>query len=104
MTQHYIYVYRHVHITLMYATGLCCCRDRPPQHPLEDDSGWYLHKPEKKYINFNDATKHADLDTLKDALSRGVSVDIPDKYYKTPLMIACVNGNIEVMKFLVERG
>ena len=55
-------------------------------------------------MNVNDATKHADLDTLKDALNRGVNVDIRDKYFKTPLMIACVNGNMQVVKFLVDKG
>ena len=55
-------------------------------------------------MNINDAAKHADLDTLRDAFERGVSVDIRDKYFKTPLMIACVNGSLNVVKFLVERG
>ena len=55
-------------------------------------------------MNLNEATKHADLDTLKDAFDKGVSVDIRDKYFKTPLMIGCVNGNLEVVSYLVERG
>ena len=52
----------------------------------------------------SDATKHKDLETLKDALARGMDIDIRDKFYKTPLMIACADANIEVARFLVERG
>lgn len=34
----------------------------------------------------------------------GVPVDIRDKFYQTPLMIAAVNGDLETTKFLLECG
>lgn len=34
----------------------------------------------------------------------GVPVDIRDKYYKTPLMIAAANGDLETTEFLLECG
>ena len=79
-------------------------RDNAPRHPLQDDSGWYLNHPEATYINVNDAVKHSDLQTLGDALARGMPVDVQDKYYKTPLMIASAYGNLTVVKFLMEHG
>ena len=41
---------------------------------------------------------------MKDAFAQGVPVDTRDKFYKTPLMAACAVGNIDVVKFLVEKG
>jgi hypothetical protein len=95
-----MYISRHIHFT---DTGRFD-RDRPPGHPLEDDSAWYLHHPEKTYINICDASKHQDIDTLKDALANGTSIDTRDKYYKTPLMVACAGGNLEMVKFLIKNG
>jgi len=37
-------------------------------------------------------------------ISSGVPVDIRDKFYKTPLMIAAANGDLETTKFLLECG
>ena len=91
---------RHIHFTDTARFD----RDNPPEHPLQDDSGWYLHQPDKAYMNLNIASKHKDIETLKDAFARGVSVDMRDKYYKTPLMIAAVNGRIDMVQFLVENG
>jgi len=34
----------------------------------------------------------------------GVPVDIRDKFYKTPLMIAAANGDLETTKFLLQCG
>ncbi|XP_074648459.1 ankyrin repeat and EF-hand domain-containing protein 1-like isoform X2 [Tubulanus polymorphus] len=78
--------------------------DAPPHHPLKDDSSWYLHQPEKSYININDAAKNSDLESLKIAFQRGTPVDTRDKYYKTPLMAACSNSNIEVVRYLLNQG
>lgn len=91
---------RHIHFTDTARFD----RDKPPAHPLQDDSGWYLHSPEKAYMNVNVASKHSDMETLKDAFCKGLHVDMRDKYYKTPLMIAAVNGNIDMVQFLVEKG
>ncbi|XP_033736173.1 ankyrin repeat and EF-hand domain-containing protein 1-like isoform X2 [Pecten maximus] len=95
-----MFIERHIHFT---DTGRFD-RDRPPKHPLQDDSAWYLQQPEKMYININDATKNGDFDSLKGAFQRGTPVDTRDKYYKTPLMVACAIGNIDMVKFLLESG
>ena len=94
------FIGRHLHYT---DTGRFD-RDKPPKHPLEDDSGWYLHHPERDYISMNCAVKHNDLDSIKDALAEGSSIDTSDKYFKTPLMVAAASGNIKVVQFLVENG
>jgi hypothetical protein len=79
-------------------------RDNLPKNPLEDDSPWYLDKPDKGYVNLCDAgtrvtfTKfetmlfvliayRGDLKTLLDAFKRGTPTDITDKFMKTPLMV-----------------
>ncbi len=95
-----IFVAQHIHFT----DGNRFDRDRPPEHPLQDDSAWYLKHPDKTYTNINNATKHGDLDTLKEAFQRGTDVNIRDKFFKTPLMIACTHGNLEVAQFLVDNG
>ena len=95
-----MFIPRHIH----YTDNSRFDRDRPPAHPLQDDSAWYLDHPEKSYMNINDAVKHSDLDSLMDAFNRGINVDTRDKYYKTPLMVACAQGNATVAKFLIEKG
>ena len=55
-------------------------------------------------MNISDAAKVGDLETLKSAFTRGVSVDQRDKYYKTPLMAACAHGNIDVACYLLQIG
>ena len=79
-------------------------RDQPPQHPLQDDSAWYLHHPERTYVNISEAAKYADFDSLMNAFNMGVHVDQRDKYHKTPLMVACSLGNLAVVKFLLDHG
>ncbi|XP_068732245.1 ankyrin repeat and EF-hand domain-containing protein 1-like isoform X2 [Montipora capricornis] len=79
-------------------------RDNPPSHPIQDDSAWYLNFPDISYMNISDAAKVGDLETLKSAFARGVSVDQRDKYYKTPLMAACAHGNIDVAAYLLQIG
>ncbi|XP_072031520.1 ankyrin repeat and EF-hand domain-containing protein 1-like [Amphiura filiformis] len=79
-------------------------RDRPPAHPLQDDSAWYLAHPDKTFINVNDAAKMNDLDSLKLSYQKGRPVDTRDKYYKTALMTACAQGNKEVVVFLLQNG
>lgn len=95
-----VYIPRHIHFT---DTGRFD-RDKPPKHPLEDDSAWYLHHPERTWMNINDASRHKDTDTLKDAFGNGTDVNTRDKYFKTPLMVAAMSGKIDVVKFLVENG
>uniref|UniRef100_UPI0037E6F8F0 ankyrin repeat and EF-hand domain containing 1a n=1 Tax=Semicossyphus pulcher TaxID=241346 RepID=UPI0037E6F8F0 len=79
-------------------------RDHPPEHPIINDSGWYLEKPEKIYVNINYCVKSGDLESLDLAFSQGVPVDAKDQFYKTPLMVACSSGNYEVAQYLLSRG
>ncbi|XP_050808028.1 ankyrin repeat and EF-hand domain-containing protein 1 isoform X1 [Gopherus flavomarginatus] len=79
-------------------------RDQPPEHPLQDDSAWYIDEPEKTYTKINYLTKAGDIVSLKKAFEEGVPVDIRDVYYKTPLMAACGSGNMDAVKYLLEKG
>ncbi|KAE8287111.1 Ankyrin repeat and EF-hand domain-containing protein 1 Ankyrin repeat domain-containing protein 5 [Larimichthys crocea] len=79
-------------------------RDHPPEHPIMNDSGWYMEKPEKVYVNINYCVKSGDLESLDLAFSQGVPVDVQDQFYKTPLMVACSSGNYEVAQYLLSRG
>uniref|UniRef100_UPI003AAB4BB1 ankyrin repeat and EF-hand domain containing 1a n=1 Tax=Centroberyx gerrardi TaxID=166262 RepID=UPI003AAB4BB1 len=79
-------------------------RDHPPEHPIVDDSAWYLDKPEKVYVNINYCVKSGDLESLDLAFSQGVPVDVKDRFYKTPLMVACSSGNYEVVQYLLSLG
>ncbi|XP_041814611.1 ankyrin repeat and EF-hand domain-containing protein 1a [Chelmon rostratus] len=79
-------------------------RDHPPEHPIVNDSGWYMEKPEKVYVSINYCVRSGDLESLDLALSQGVPVDVQDQFYKTPLMVACSSGNYEVAQYLLSRG
>lgn len=79
-------------------------RDHPPQHPIMDDSEWYLEKPEKVYVSVNSCAKMGDLESLDLAFSQGTHVDVKDQYCKTPLMVACSSGNYEVAQYLISQG
>lgn len=52
----------------------------------------------------NEAAKFGDFDTLKASLENGAPVDVRDKYYKTPLMTACSQGNFKMASYLLENG
>ncbi|XP_039215390.1 ankyrin repeat and EF-hand domain-containing protein 1 isoform X2 [Crotalus tigris] len=79
-------------------------RDHPPEHPLQDDSWWYIEDPPKTFANINYLAKEGDLSSIKKAFEAGVPVDIRDHFYKTPLMAACASGNMEAVQFLLEKG
>ena len=55
-------------------------------------------------MNLSDAVKFGDLESIKAAINNGTPVNQRDKYYKTPLMIACLNGNIRVVQALLDMG
>ncbi|KAM9339461.1 ankyrin repeat and EF-hand domain-containing protein 1 [Symphorus nematophorus] len=79
-------------------------RDHPPKHPIMNDSGWYVEKPEKIYVNINYCVRSGDLESVDLAFSQGVPVDVKDPFYKTPLMMACSSGNYEVAQYLLGQG
>lgn len=79
-------------------------REHPPEHPIANDSGWYVEKPHKIFVNVNYCVKSGDLESLDLAFNHGVPVDVKDEFYKTPLMVACSNGNYEVAQYLLNRG
>ncbi|XP_051500684.1 ankyrin repeat and EF-hand domain-containing protein 1-like isoform X2 [Myxocyprinus asiaticus] len=79
-------------------------RDHRPEHPIKDDTAWYIDEPEKIYININYCVKTGDIESLKLALNQKVPVDVKDCFYKTPLMAACASGNYEVAKILLDNG
>lgn len=80
-------------------------RDNQPVHPIFDDSYWYMKNGGTSYINMNTATRQNDVESLRKAIESGrVNVDQRDKYYKTPLMAACRQGNIEMSRLLVSLG
>ncbi|NXF29792.1 ANKE1 protein, partial [Nyctibius bracteatus] len=79
-------------------------QDHPSAHPVHDDRVWYIDEPRKAYMNINYLVRAGDIVSLQKAFEEGVQVDIKDKYYKTPLMVACASGNIDVVKYLLEKG
>lgn len=79
-------------------------RDRPPSHPMEDDSAWYVDQPQKIYTNINRCVRTGDFESLCLAFSQRLPVDIRDHFYKTPLMAACSCGSYEMAEFLITLG
>lgn len=96
----YVYQPRHLHFTDTQRFH----RDAPPEHPLKDDSAWYLKHPDREYQHISHAAHRGDVHTLLDAFKRGLPVDMRDRYFKTPLMIAAGNGDVDTCRFLLECG
>jgi ankyrin repeat protein len=55
-------------------------------------------------MHSNQVRKKSFLFSFNVSFSPGVPVDIRDKFYKTPLIIAAANGDLETTKFLLECG
>ena len=52
-----------------------------------------------------EAVRHSDMDSLRSALElEAVPVDVRDKYNKTPLMVACTHGRVDVVQYLIDKG
>ena len=47
---------------------------------------------------------HGNVAALKEAKARGVSVDVADYDFRTPLHLAAAVGNLDTVKWLVENG
>ncbi|NWV39057.1 ANKE1 protein, partial [Grantiella picta] len=78
-------------------------RDLQSAHPVLDDRAWYVDEPRKTYMDINYLVRAADYVSLQKAFDEGVPVDIKDKYYTTPLMVACASGNRVLVEFLLEK-
>uniref|UniRef100_A0A667Z7H9 Uncharacterized protein n=1 Tax=Myripristis murdjan TaxID=586833 RepID=A0A667Z7H9_9TELE len=78
--------------------------DRPPHHPIMDDSAWSMEEPDRVFVSISRCVKAADLESLSLAFSHGVPVDVQDRFYKTPLMMACSSGDLQVAEFLIGCG
>nr|XP_054486106.1 ankyrin repeat and EF-hand domain-containing protein 1 [Agelaius phoeniceus] len=73
-------------------------------HPVFDDRAWYMEEPSKTLMDINYLVREGDFVSLQRAFDQGVPVDMKDKYYKTPLMVACASGNRVLVEFLLEKG
>jgi ankyrin repeat protein len=61
--------------------------------------------PEREYVGLTNAVLRGDLHTVLDAFKRGLPVDIRDKFFKTPLMVAAgAGGDLKTCKFLLHCG
>ncbi|NWV06854.1 ANKE1 protein, partial [Ptilonorhynchus violaceus] len=79
-------------------------RDHQSAHPVHDDRAWYIDEPRKTYVDINYLVRAGDFVSLQKAFDEGVPVDIKDKYYKTPLMVACASGKLVLVEYLLEKG
>jgi len=59
---------------------------------------------DQQYTALYEAIRHSDINSLESALASGIPIDHRDKYNKTPLMIACSHGRIDVVKLLLSHG
>lgn len=89
----------------IYFTDINCFdRDKFLVYLLQDDFVWYLNYSDRMYMNIVDVVKNGDYELLKNVFQRGLTVDIRDKYYKILLMVVCVIGRIDMVKFFVDNG
>lgn len=77
--------------------------DRLRVDPTEDPF-LSLDEPKEIYININQCVRTNDFELMSLAFSQHVPVDIRDRFYKTPLMIACNRGNYQMAHFLISHG
>lgn len=55
-------------------------------------------------VNFLNAVVDGDLSKVQEYLNRGMEINITSVFGNTPLMLACINDNLELVKFLIESG
>ncbi|KAJ3606223.1 hypothetical protein NHX12_025743, partial [Muraenolepis orangiensis] len=71
--------------------------------PVQDVSARYMARtPCREFVEMGHCVRMGDLETLEMAFSRGVPVDVQDRFYKTPLMEAC--GNYDIAHYLLQQG
>jgi hypothetical protein len=80
-------------------------RESSLPHKFVDDSMWYLVPPNREYIQLYEAVRHGDMESIRVALESGViDVNMRDQYNKTPLMVACSHGRLDIVSFLINHG
>ena len=56
------------------------------------------------FIHINEVIKYNDRESLKAAVKDGMDINQVDRFYKTPLMMACLEGNLEMTRYLIAHG
>ena len=81
-------------------------RDHPPDHPLRDDSAWYMDPIELQMIQLTTSVRQRDEHTIADAFydNPGTQVNMSDRYLRTPLMVAASVGDVDMVERLVKAG
>uniref|UniRef100_A0A8D0H6X4 Ankyrin repeat and EF-hand domain containing 1 n=1 Tax=Sphenodon punctatus TaxID=8508 RepID=A0A8D0H6X4_SPHPU len=89
-------------------------RDHPPEHPMQDDSSWYINEPLKTFANINYLTKAGDLSSLKKSVHHysqflylfmcRADVNTMDNFNWTPLHHACHAGQQDIAELLINSG
>lgn len=113
-----VYVKKNVHVTDLARFN----RDSQPRHPIEDDSRWYMTAPQPPRVHFHNLVRARDVNSLRAAFTfapeqpnrtsnsavttndNSSHPDLVDRFYKTPLMVACSRGDLDVVKLLVSAG
>ena len=57
-----------------------------------------------RFIHINEVIKYNDRESMKAAVKDGLDLDQKDKFYKTPLMMACLEGNLQMARYLISHG
>ncbi|KAJ3606225.1 hypothetical protein NHX12_025745, partial [Muraenolepis orangiensis] len=71
--------------------------------PVQDVSARYMARtPCREFVEMGHCVRMGDLETLEMAFSRGVPVDVQDRFYKTPLMEAAACGNYDIAHYLLQ--
>uniref|UniRef100_UPI00358F8D96 ankyrin repeat and EF-hand domain-containing protein 1 n=1 Tax=Myxine glutinosa TaxID=7769 RepID=UPI00358F8D96 len=71
---------------------------------LQDDSAWHVEPPQPTFLEMSTVMRAGLVEALLLAFTRGVPVDVMDRYFKTPLMVACSLGNNELAQMLIQLG
>ena len=80
-------------------------RDRVPKNDFVNDSFWYLDVVEPRYIEKLEAITEKEEATVINALDSGnMLVNDRSRFYKTPLMAAILNSDVQMVNYLIKRG
>ena len=66
-------------------------------------SGVSLLFVDSTFIHVNEVIKYNDKESLKSAVHNGFNVNQKDKFYKSPLMLACLEGNLDAAQYLIKQ-